>query len=327
MAYGELLVDFWEVGQGDCTVIHLPSGQLILIDVGPLGSPVVEWLARQPGYRIHSIIITHNDSDHAGSLTSLVECCRKRIGSVFVMADRNVHDPKFRDLFRRVDQAWKAKEIDDLRRLEAPMQIWPDSNSPSTDNRIGLSLNVRHPTLSANVLSGSPNETSSIITLTSLTSETILWAGDTTIENVAAVATGSHPAFMLGPHHGAPEDRQKPQFPALLKSVSPHTIVASVGTGNRYDHPCVSYIKHAKRAGASFTCTQLTKNCEKPGRLHTVFNGAAYLGLPQTRKGFACRGTFRLTFNGTRFVTDPLADAQHLAAVQKLARPKCTRSY
>ena len=327
MAHGELLVDFWEVGQGDCTVIHLPSGQLILIDVGPIGSPVVDWLARQPGRKIHSIIITHNDRDHAGALTSLVECCRNRIGVVYVMADRNVRDPKFLDLFRRVDQAWKAKEIDDLRRLEAPMQLWPDSSSAPIDNKVGLTLNIKHPTLSANVLSGSPNETSAILSLSSPTSETILWTGDTTIENVAAVAAGTSPAYMLGPHHGAPEDRRKSQFQTLLKNINPKTIVVSVGTGNRYDHPCVSYVKHAKRAGASFTCTQLTKNCEKPRRLHHVFNGAAYLGLPQTRKGFACRGTLRLAFDGVRFLDDRFAAEQHNLEICKLARPKCIKSY
>lgn len=327
MANRDLLVDFWEVGQGDCTVIHLPDGQLILIDVGPVGSPVVDWLARQPGRRIHSIVITHNDSDHVGALTSLVDCCRNRIGVVYVMADRNVHEQPFRDLFRRLDQAWKAKEIGALFRLEAPITIWSSPVSSGGHATGEFSLDVRHPTLSANVLTSSPNDTSAVIVLTTPSSETLLWAGDTSVANVAAVASGTAPSLMLGPHHGAPIDRHEKDFAKRLKSIGPRAIVASVGTGNRYRHPCVNYIRNARRAGATFVCTQLTKQCEKPGRLRHVFKGAALLGLPQARKGFSCRGTIRLVYDGTQLRADAFAESAHGRAVKLLTRPKCIPSY
>jgi hypothetical protein len=102
-------------------------------------------------------------------------------------------------------------------------------------------------------------------------------------------------------------------------------IIASVGSTNTYGHPCVNYIRHARRAGIRFLCTQLTKHCERPGHLHHVFKGAAMLGLPQVSKGFSCRGTVRLSFDGSRFRYDDFAERQHAAQVKTLARPKCLK--
>lgn len=316
MANSKLLVDFWEVGQGDCTVIQLPSGEIILIDVGPIGSPLVDWLFRQPQRYIHSIVITHNDGDHAGAITSVVACCRGRIGTVYVMVDRKIKDPRFLNLFRKLNEIWRAGEIKHLCRLEAPKTLWLDPNST-------LRLDVRHPTMASNVFSSSPNETSAVIVLSSPTSETLLWAGDTTMQNIAAVATGTEPSYMLGPHHGAPTDRRHDDFPLWLRSIKPHRVIASVGSKNRYNHPCCSYIKHAKRAGADFRCTQLTKLCEKPGRLHHVFKAAALYGLPQVSTGYSCRGTIRLIFDGRQFIQDSYAERQHADGIKKLTRPKC----
>ncbi len=318
MAGGQLVVDFWNVGQGDCSVIHLPSGEIILIDVGPIGSPIVDWFSSQPHRRIHSIVLTHNDSDHVGALTSLVDCCSGRIGTVYVMADRNVKDPRFRDLYRQTERARKTGGVQDIRRLEAPATVWSDAKS-------GFRLEVRYPTMSANVLASIPNMTSAILVLAADGSKSILLAGDTAIANVAAVASDTAPAYMLGPHHGGPIDRRQKGFPANLATVGPGTVVASVGSGNIYGHPCVSYIKHVRRLRATFQCTQLTKHCEKPSRLRHVCKGAALLGLPQVSTGYSCRGTIRLTYTGTDFLPDPVAEKLHAEGIAELTRPKCLR--
>ena len=318
MGRGQILVDFWEVGQGDCSVIHLPNGDIILIDVGPIGSPVVDWLSRQPRRKIHSIILTHNDSDHAGAITSLINCCRGRVGTVYIMVDRHIKNPQFRKLYREIERARKAKEIQNILRLEAPTTLW-------SDRRSGLRLDVKYPSISSNVLSSTPNETSAVLILTANGCEAILWAGDTSMANIASVASNVTPAYMLGPHHGAPTDRQERDFSDNLVAIAPRTIVASVGSRNRYKHPSVSYIKHARQGDARFLCTQLTKHCEKPSRLHHVCKGAALLGLPQATRGFSCRGTMRLTFDGKCFLPDLLAEKQHAENLKKLTRPKCLR--
>ncbi len=318
MEHSELLVDFWEVGQGDCSVIHLPNGELIIIDVGPIGSPVVDWLSRPPHKKIHSIILTHNDSDHVGALTSLIKCCYGRIGILYVMADRPVKDPGFRHLFRKAEEARKNGGIKNILRLEAPLTLWKSK-------QLDLVLDVKHPTISGNMLSNNPNATSAIIMLTSSKGESIIWAGDTTITNVSKVSSDVEPICMLGPHHGAPTDRRNVRFSNDLSTIKPRTVVASVGTSNPHEHPAVSYIKHVCRSGANFYCTQLTKRCHKLRPLHHVCKGSALLGLPQVSTGFSCRGTIRLTFNGEHFVSDDLSNRLHAKGISNLSRPKCLR--
>src|SRR5258708_8392617 len=87
LASEKLIVDFWDVGQGDCSVIRLPDGSLIIIDVGPRTTPLIDWLQEKPR-RIHSVVITHNDADHAGGLPALVKLPALAVGIVYLPGDR-----------------------------------------------------------------------------------------------------------------------------------------------------------------------------------------------------------------------------------------------
>lgn len=75
-AAGELRVHFLDVGQGDCTVIEFPSGDVVLIDAGD-GSflnriHTVRYLkALAPAHL--TMILTHADADHYGGFEALVE--------------------------------------------------------------------------------------------------------------------------------------------------------------------------------------------------------------------------------------------------------------
>lgn len=73
---GELRVHFLDVGQGDCTVIEFPSGDVVLIDAGD-GSffnriHTVRYLkALAPAHL--TMILTHADADHYGGFEALVQ--------------------------------------------------------------------------------------------------------------------------------------------------------------------------------------------------------------------------------------------------------------
>ena len=98
-------IDFWDVGQGDCSVLHLSDGSVIIIDTGPGSSPVVAWLAKtQP--HIHAIVLTHNDADHVSALPSVVHAHAANIDAVY-MLDYPHDEPKFRELFDAVLSAQK----------------------------------------------------------------------------------------------------------------------------------------------------------------------------------------------------------------------------
>src|SRR2546429_7300991 len=91
-----LEIDLWDVGQGDCTVVKLPSGRLLIIDVGPRGSPLIDWLneGSRRGVGVEAIVLTHNDADHAGALPSIVADHKQRIGAIWMLLDRQVDEPR-----------------------------------------------------------------------------------------------------------------------------------------------------------------------------------------------------------------------------------------
>lgn len=75
-AEGELRIHFLDVGQGDCTVIEFPSGDVVLIDAGDGSffnrSHTVRYLkALAPAHL--TMILTHADADHYGGFEALVQ--------------------------------------------------------------------------------------------------------------------------------------------------------------------------------------------------------------------------------------------------------------
>ena len=320
MAQQPLVVEFWDVGQGDCSVIHLPSGEIILIDVGPRGNPISGWLISHGNIRVHSIVLTHNDADHIGALNAVVDGARSRIGTVYFLEDRSRKDDVFVRLVRRLDTAKKCGEVTNIRRLEAPRVLWSDSNS-------GSSLEVKFPPVLSNIMAPSANETAGVLSLSIHSAVKILWASDTTIENVAAQCQGSRPEYLVGPHHGAPADRGDKRALAWLKSVSPRKVVVSVGSGNDYKHPQVNYIRDVRTSGGAVVCTQLTPRCENKRKLRDVIKSHARLGLPQPNSGFTCRGPIRLTLEGGDFVSNDTLDVEHAVSILKLKSPRCVEPF
>lgn len=308
-------VDFWNVGQGDSTVITLPNGELIIIDVGPKGSPIIDYLNDHPK-TIRAIVLTHNDSDHAGALPSLVKIHRERIRDFWMLTDRPTSDQRFLKLFRAALQG----ELDGhyvIRRLEDGAEIWSDSS-------LGARLTTIYPNFSANVQAANANETSGIICLEIGGRTRIIWPGDSTTQRVASKCAGSSPFMLHGPHHGAPADFRTHQALEAVQLIAPMRAFISVGTTNPYSHPRAKYIRRLGRIGCQVTCSQLTSRCDRQTtqRGDHVLQGDALLGLRPPRKGTSCRGTLRLTLHGDVLMPDEW-DKEHLSRVAKLRRPQC----
>ena len=74
---GELRIHFLDVGQGDCTLIELPDGKVVLIDGGDgresTEMSVMRYLNALDIDTIDHLILTHADADHCGSLAKIVE--------------------------------------------------------------------------------------------------------------------------------------------------------------------------------------------------------------------------------------------------------------
>jgi beta-lactamase superfamily II metal-dependent hydrolase len=317
MAAAQLVhIDYWDVGQADCSVLHFSDGELILIDTGPRRSPVVDWLQDRPR-TIRSIVLTHNDADHVGALCSLVGVHESRIKSVFMLLDRPKDDPKFQRLFRCARAAEKRGAFT-IETASANTVLW---RSPDEKTQ----LRILHPTFSDLVEANKSNEASALIALEHVGSILAVWPGDLDLGRIAEVTNEQEINVLVGPHHGGPTDFKKSSS-AGPPSLKPERAFMSVGTLNSYEHPRPRYVKHLVRYGCIVTCSELTVRCDpdQVGLREPVFSGAGALGLRANHSGVPCRGTFRMYFRQGALVPDEF-DKIHAERISKLAKPLCLR--
>lgn len=314
-----LTISFWDVGQGDCSTITLPSGRVILIDVGPRGCPVVDWLA-DLALAVETVVLTHNDMDHVGALPELVGTLGPQVRGLHMLQDRPIGDKRFDSTFRCALEGQKRGYYT-IRRLEAGDIIWSDSN-------IGAELAVVFPRMSDNVsgMASGPNRTSAILVLRINGKVEVVWPGDASLESVAEFCLNTQPLALVGPHHGAPDGYRLRTAKAHIESVQPRSAFISVGSRNRYHHPRRKYLLRLELAGCAVTCSQMTDLCDRQtvsaGR--PVLPSHLLLGLRPPRSGVSCRGARQLRWNGSRFESDGL-DEIHLARLEKLRRAMCLR--
>ena len=312
-------VNFWDVGQGDCSTITLPDGRLIIIDTGPRGSPLIDWLNDHPK-KIHSVVLTHNDADHAGALPALVGQFMDRIQSFYMLLDRPANDPVFDKIFRCA-LAGETKGYYQITRLEIGATVW-------CDETIEANLIPIFPNMSANVLASSPNAASGILSLCIKNQTQIIWPGDSSLARVGNVCRETKPYVLFGPHHGAPEGYRLASANTAIQAVSPANAFISVATKNKYSHPRAKYLQRLERAGCHVRCSQLTTFCDRQSVInhHPVMSSHLVLGLrpPRLKSAVACRGAWQLTWDGNQFQSDGLDD-EHFDRISKLRRPQCVR--
>jgi beta-lactamase superfamily II metal-dependent hydrolase len=334
-----LEIDLWDVGQGDCSVIKLPSGGLLIIDVGPRGSPLIDWLneGTRIGIAIEAIVLTHNDADHAGALPSIVATHKSRIKALWMLLDSPVDDERFQKIFRAAREGESAGFYK-IRRLEDGQVLWSDE-----DRKIKLS--VIYPGFTENIDASNPNQSSGVIVLEVYGKRLFGWPGDLELRTTAAVFAENPPWMLFGPHHGGPVDYPtKAVRKRLLKrsvtaaanlmaeiraaagKLSPARVFVSVGTKNPHHHPRPGYLRLLSSVRSRVTCSQLTFCCERKRVLERthVLQGSGLLGLRAARTGVSCRGSMRLYVRNGGLVVDKF-DAVHLARVTELLRPQCLR--
>lgn len=318
MPLNTLEIDFWDVGQGNCSVIKLDDGSRIIIDVGRRGSPLADWLSDRPVYpRIRAIILTHNDADHAGALPGILDRGKHLIEGLYALVDRDITAPAF----QKILEAAKVGERNgffQLERLERGKVIWQD-------DALKMRLIVVQPTMLQNVEAADPNDTSGIICLEVDGKVEIIWPGDTPMKKLNEACYDSEPFALTGTHHGAPTDYRTPDSRDAIQAIRSKNNYISVGTHNSYSHPRPRFIRQLEGQGCRVRCSQLTYRCERIRVLNRqhVLKTHAYLGLRAPRgKYVACRGPWRLSFIKGQFVPDRWDNA-HLEIISTLKRPQC----
>lgn len=227
----------FDIGQGDAFLLRSKDAS-ILIDTGNQDRLLREALARHQVFHLDGVVITHSDSDHRGSLSSLtglvdVECVLVANDALtcpcenckMLMEDacELVGEGGVRGLC--VGDHIKVGSFD----LKV---VWPDEYTNEGGNEDSLCL----------VLEADVDADNSV-------DWKALFVGDAECEQVSALVgkedVGRVDIYKVG-HHGsrhALDDN-------LAKLLSPQIALISVGAHNRYGHPAAETLSRLEEVGA-----------------------------------------------------------------------------
>ena len=238
-------VHFFDVGQGDATLIMLKDGANLLVDGGPsfggfdAGQILIKPLRELGVKKLDAIIATHDDSDHIGGLATLIK--RMEVKSFY---DNGF--PAKTERMIELRRLVKEKGIP-YKVLRAGMEL------PLSD---GSSIKVIHPsnTFIEKNLKAKDNNFS-IAMLLKTDGLSVLLTGD--MEKEAEkwlLQTGADMSadVLKAPHHGS----RTSSTPKFLSAVSPKVAVISAGQGNRFRHPSKEVTRRYDKKGVELYSTK-----------------------------------------------------------------------
>lgn len=256
----KLIVNFIDVGQGDCTFIITPKNKTILVDGGgndgkfDIGKNVLLPYILDMGYgKIDYIIISHFDSDHCAGLLSLMEEIKVKnviIGTQYKSCDN----------YEKFIEIVKKKKINVIV-VEAGNIINIEKN---------LYFNVVAP-FSNNMIPENPINNNSLVCKLNYKEISILFTGD--IEAVAEKTILNKykqlnsnllkSTILKVAHHGSKTSSLK----EFLEEVNPKYAIIGVGKDNKFGHPSEDTIQNLKLRNVKIYRT------DNDGEISIVING------------------------------------------------------
>ena len=246
-----LEVHILDVGQGDATLLRLPTGAWVAVDAGP-ASPggwdaghrrVLPYLRRQGARRLEILVLTHAHLDHLGGAPALLRG----------IPVRGVLEPA------RVTAS--GAYLETLREAKSREVGWWPAEAGRRIERGGVRIDVLHPEPRPGGWPGigpgagrapdegpgaDPNRVS-VVLLVRYGEGSFLLTGDA-YEDVEVAMLPHLPRLTLlkAGHHGSRTSTSR----ALLDATSPDLAVISAGDGNRYGHPHGEVLDRLDAAGS-----------------------------------------------------------------------------
>ncbi|MFH1111867.1 MAG: ComEC/Rec2 family competence protein [Patescibacteria group bacterium] len=230
---GKLQIYFFDVGQGDATLIKTPSGGTILIDGGPDRKILRQLGSALPfGKRtIDLVILSHPHADHVTGLVGVLE----RYKVKRVLATGVVHTTA--EYLQWLAQI-KEQNIPWLTAVAGKRISFAD----------GVSLEILWPPDSlAEKKVDDLNESSGVVKL-NYGSTSVLFTGDITASNEQQILinqTQVASQILKVPHQGS-KTSSSIEF---IKAVAPAWAVIFVGKNNRYGHPHAEVVARYQKQG------------------------------------------------------------------------------
>jgi competence protein ComEC len=212
---GSLRVTMLAVGAGQCCVMEMPDGRVIVLDAGSssLADPVRRCIApflRARGHaHIDEIWLSHGDNDHTGAAGELIRAYRvPRLAISTEFDDHALENPSNETLLNTVsDRHVAIQQLHRDQRIDVAKDVsidvlWPPENAAYNSNNAGLVLKLTY------------------------ARRTILFPADIQQPALSALLKtpdGLRCDVLIAPHHGSSE----PATAAFIKAADPLYIISS----------------------------------------------------------------------------------------------------
>lgn len=232
----KLIVDFIDVGQGNCVLVTMPNGEFLLADCGsqnasrsgvPYSHALNYITAVTGGQRIHTIVLSHGEKDHTALVPHVAEA----------------QQPKFIHCGgKRSDYygAWIEEWLNGMKRRKGTTVAFyrRDTTNTEPSNRFPDPANVDATVLCAN--HGDSNNGRSLILRLRFGDDIVILPGDADFETelfLIGLVPGpllSGCTLLMPGHHGALSSTSTQWVKKLDPDVA---VISSSGTNSGYAHP------------------------------------------------------------------------------------------
>ncbi len=255
-AGAQLNAYFINVGQGDAIYLEFPNGTNALIDGGPSGEPVYQFLKEKGVTKLDRVVLTHPHSDHYRGL--------KKVFNSFDV--KNYYDTRAENVDAQGDN-----NLRDLAKAEPGCRtLYPEPGSElKWDSNVTVKV-LSSCTEAVQMHDNDETNNCSLVLRVYYNGHGILLMGDAeaTIETamMRIYRSGLNSTYIKVGHHGARTSTSA----RFLARVQPKVAIISAGKDNVYGHPHKEALDRLRAAGA---------------QVFTTLGGTQTLTIPAPAKG------------------------------------------